>query len=156
MTTTAHLPSAALVAVAAHHAGLLERLTQRVEAFVETVRSGSPPEPARSELLAFLRTELVPHMRVEDALLYRAVRTIRTALLARAMQDGHREILALIDEVERGATPVDAAVAAGALASQCRVRISQEETHLLPALEAAGLDLSELLGDRPELVGSTA
>lgn len=156
MTTTVHRPSATLMAATAHHAELLERLAGRVEAFVETVRSGSSPEPSRSELLDFLRADLVPHTRVEDDLLYRAVRTDKTALLGRAMQHEHRVIAALIDDVEQGATNVDAAIAAGALLALCEVRIAQENTHLLPALEAAGLDLSELLGNRPELVGSTA
>ena len=156
MTTADRLPSAGLTAATAHHRELTERLAARVEAFVDTVRSGSSPEPSRSELLAFLRTELVPHTQVEDELLYRAVRTDKTALLARAMQDEHRVIAALIDDVAEGATTVDAAMAAAGVLALCEVRITQENVHLLPALEAAGLDLSELLGNRPELVGSTA
>lgn len=156
MTMTNHLPSAALVAATAHHATLLERLTERVEAFVEAMRSGSSPDPSRRELLAFLRADLVPHTRVEDALLYKAVRTDRTVLLARAMQDEHRMIAALIEEVEQATSTVDAVIAAGALVALCEVRIAQEDTHLLPTLEAAGLDLGGLLGGRPELVGAQA
>lgn len=156
MTTAGHLQSAALAAATAHHVELMERLAGRVEAFVETVRSGSSPEPARSDLLAFLRTEFLPHTRVEDDLLYRAVRTDRTALLARAMKVELCVIAALIDEVECAGNSVDAVIAAGALLALCEVRIAQENAHLLLALEAAGLDLSQLLGNRPELVGSTA
>lgn len=151
--TRVRLASATLEAVTSHHGELLARLTGRVEAFVEAVRSGRAPGPPRAELLDFLRAELVPHARAEDELLYRAVRTAKTALLARAMQDQHQLIATLVDRVEHAGTDMEAALAAGALAAVCEVRITQEDAHLLPALEAAGLDLSELLGHRPELVG---
>lgn len=64
-------------------------------------------------------------------------------------------IAALIDEIECATTPVDAAVAAGALVVLCDVRIEQENVHLLPALEDAGLDLAGLLGSHPEIIGGT-
>lgn len=158
MTTTDHhirLSSPILAAAAAHHADLRTRLTQHTEAFIGAIAAGSSFEVARRELIAFLRTELLPHAEVEDALLYTAVRTVTTGPLARAMQDEHRMIAALIDEVEQATTPMDAAVAAGALVVLCDVRIKQEDVHLLPALEAAGIDLSELLGHHPEIVGQT-
>ena len=155
MTTTLDSPSPILAAAAAHHADLRTRLTERTEAFIEAIAAGSSAEAARTELIAFLRTELLPHAEVEDALLYTAVRTDTTALLVRAMQDEHRMIAALIDEVEQATTPIDAAVAAGALVVLCDVRIEQENVHLLPALEAAGLDLVDLLGSHPEIVGNT-
>jgi hypothetical protein len=62
-------------------------------------------------------------------------------------------IAALIDEVGQAATGLEAAIAAGALVVLCEVRIEQEDRHLLPALEAAGLDLARLLGEHAELVG---
>lgn len=152
---TSTAPSDALVAATARHAELLARLTEHTEAFTGAVASGSSPQSARADLVAFLRTELLPHTQLEDALLYTAVRTDKTVLLARAMQDEHRMLAALIGEVEVLPSPVDAAIAAGALAVLCEVRITQENAHLLPALESAGLDLSGLLGDRPELVAKT-
>ena len=155
MTTTLEFPSPAITAAAAHHADLQTRLTQRTEAFLAAVAGGSSCEAKWRELVNFLRTELLPHAEVEDALLYTAVRTDTTALLVRAMQDEHRMIAALIDEVEQATTPMDAAVAAGALVVLCDVRIEQENVHLLPALEAAGLDLVGLLGSHPEIVGNT-
>lgn len=155
MTTTLDSPSPVLAAAAAHHAVLQARLTQLTEAFIEVIAAGSSFEVARGELIAFLRSELLPHAEVEDTLLYTAVRTDTTALLVRAMQDEHRMIAALIDEVEQATTPMDAAVAAGALVVLCDVRIEQENVHLLPALEAAGLDLAGLLGNHAEIVGET-
>jgi hypothetical protein len=156
MTTTLEPTSPALAAAAAHHASLRARLTELTEAFIGAVAAGSPAAAPRGELVTFLRTQLLPHAEVEDQLLYTAVRTDRTALLTRAMQDEHRMIAALVDEVQRAATPMDAAVAAGALVVLCEVRIEQEDNHLLPTLEAAGLDMANLLGDHAEIVGTSA
>ena len=156
MTTTLDSASPVLAAAAAHHADLRTRLTQLTETFIGAIAAGSSDPAPGGELVAFLRTELLPHAEVEDRLLYTAVRTDRTALLVRAMQDEHRMIAALIDEVEQASTPMDAAVAAGALVVLCDVRIEQENVHLLPALEAAGLDLAGLLGGHAEIVGKSA
>lgn len=155
MTTILDAPSPVLAAAAAHHADLRTRLTDLTEAFIATIAADSPDPAPGGKLVAFLRTELLPHAEVEDELLYTAVRTDRTALLVRAMQDEHRMIAALIDEIECATTPMDAAVAAGALVVLCDVRIEQENVHLLPALEEAGLDLAGLLGDHPEIIGET-
>lgn len=155
MTTTLDAPSPVLAAAAAHHADLRARLTQLTEAFIGEIAAGSSAPGPAGELITFLRTELLPHAEVEDSLLYTAVRTDRTALLVRAMQDEHRMIAVLVDEVEQATTPMDAAIAAGALVVLCDVRIEQENVHLLPALERAGIDLAELLGDHPEIVGKT-
>jgi hypothetical protein len=146
-------PSPGLAAAVSHHRELRAGLTRRTEAFVSAVGAGSAFGEEHRELLEFLRGELLPHVDVEDALLYTAVRTDRTALLVRAMQDEHRMIAALIDEVGQAATGLEAAIAAGALVVLCEVRIEQEDRHLLPALEAAGLDLARLLGEHAELVG---
>lgn len=146
-------PSPVLAAATIHHEDLRARLTELTEAFIDTINEAVSFTTARGRLVAFLRDELLPHAEVEDDLLYTAVRTPSTALLVRAMQDEHRMISALVDEVERAGSPMDAVVAAGALVVLCDVRIEQENKHLLPALEAAGLDLTELLGDHPEIVG---
>jgi hypothetical protein len=156
MPATLESPSPALAAAAAHHADLRARLTQLTEAFIGAIAVGASDVAPGGDLVAFLRTELLPHAEVEDALLYTAVRTDRTALLTRAMQDEHRMIAALVDEVEQATTPMEATVAAGALMVLCDVRIEQENVHLLPALEAAGLDMARLLGGHPEIVGENA
>lgn len=155
MPTTLQAPSPALAAAAAHHAGLRARLTELTEAFIATITAGTSDPTPGDTLMAFVRTELLPHAEVEDQLLYTAVRTDRTALLVRAMQDEHRMIVALADEIECATTPMDAAVAAGALVVLCEVRIEQENVHLLPALEDAGLDLASLLRNHPKIIGAT-
>ncbi|HET7388949.1 MAG TPA: hemerythrin domain-containing protein [Nocardioidaceae bacterium] len=155
MTTTLDAPSPVLAAAAAHHADLRARLTELTETFIAAIAAGASDPAPGGKMIAFLRNELLPHAEVEDQLLYTAVRTDRTALLVRAMQDEHRMIAALIDEIEQATTPMDAAVAASALVVLCDVRIEQESVHLLPALKDAGLDLAGLLGGHPELVGGT-
>ncbi len=146
-------PSPVLAAAAGHHARLRARLTQLAEGFIDAIDTYSSSAAVHHELVAFLRDELLPHVEMEDALLYTAARTDATSLLVRAMQDEHRMIEAIIKEVEKATTPVEAAIAVGALVVLCDVRIKQEDTHLLPALEATGIDLTELLKNHPEITG---
>lgn len=148
--------AAVTTAAAAHHADLRTRLTKHTNALVAAVATRTGHESAQRTLVDFLRTELLPHVRMEETLLYAAVGTEQTALLVRAMEDEHRKIVGLIDEVEQAGNGTDVAVAAGALAALCDVRIEQENRHLLPALAEAGVDLSALLTDSPEIVGDTA
>ena len=156
MTTTLDSPSPALAAATAHHADLRTRLTQLTETFIGAIAQGSSDPAPGGELVAFLRTELLPHAEVEDALLYTAVRTDRTALLVRAMQDEHRMIAALIDEVEQATTPMDAAVAAGALVVLCDVRIEQENLHLLRRSRTRGSTWPGSSVGTPSLSGTPA
>ena len=163
MTTTLDSPSSVLAAVADHHAELRTRLTECTEAFIGSITQTTVPEAAESELVAFMRSELVtflrsellPHIEMENDLVYAAGRTEAASLLVRSMHDEHRMIEALIDEIEHAPKLMDAAIAAGALVVLCDVRIEQENIHLLPALQAAGIDLVELLGNHVELVGKT-
>lgn len=157
MTTTLDPAIAPVIAAAeAHHADLQARLTQRTEALVAAVATRTPYEGAQQKLVDFLRAELLPHAEVEEALLYAAASTEQTALLVRAMADEHRMLAALIEEVDQATNGMDAAVAAGALVVLCDVRIEQENRLLLPALAEAGVDLSTLLHEAPEIVGDTA
>lgn len=156
MTTTSDAATASVTAAAeAYHAELQAGLARRTEALVAAVATRTPHESAQRELVDFLRAELLPHAEVEETLLYAAASTEPTALLVRAMQDEHRMLAALIEEVEHATNGMDAAVAAGALLVLCDVRIEQENRLLLPALAAAGVDLNTLLTDYPEIVGDT-
>ena len=156
MTTTLDPAIAPVITDAeAHHVYLQTRLTERTEALLATVATRTPHEEAQRELVDFLRAELLPHAEVEETLLYAAASTEQTALLVRAMADEHRMLAALIDEVDQATTALDAAVAAGALVVLCDVRIEQENRILLPALAEAGVDLTALLTEAPEIVGDT-
>ncbi|HET7326596.1 MAG TPA: hemerythrin domain-containing protein [Nocardioidaceae bacterium] len=155
MTTTIDPISPAAAAVEAHHAQLRTRLTERTDALIDAVARHRPHEEPRRELVDFLRTDLLPHVEAEESLLYTAAAAAPIQLLARAMEDEHRMVRALIDEVAQTTDGMDAAAAASALVVLCDVRIEQEDRLLLPALTEAGVDLATVLGDHPEIVGPT-
>lgn len=155
MNMPLHL-AAVTAAAEAHHADLQTRLTKHTNALVAAVATRTGHEWAQRTLVDFLRAELLPHVEMEETLLYAAVGTEQPVLLIRAMEDEHRRIVGLIDEVEQAGNGTDVAVAAGALAALCAVRIEQENRHLLPALAEAGVDLSALLTNSPEIIGDTA
>lgn len=143
-------------AAEAHHAELQTGLTQLTETLLTSVANRAPHQPAQRELVDFLRGQLLPHAEVEQTLLYAAgTHQTQTSLLVRAMTDEHRMMVALIDEVDQAATAIDAAVAAGAVVVLCDVRIEQENRLLLPALAEAGVDITTLLNETPEIIGDT-
>lgn len=154
MASTFEPPAATVsVAVQSHHAALQAELTSLSEALLGTVSSGTGHGPAQRRLVQFLRAELLPHVEVEQDLLYAAGGGPAIALLVRAMRDEHRMVVALVDELDGAVRGVEAAAAAGALVVLCAVLIEQEDTHLVPALAGAGFDLG-LVGARPEMVGA--
>ncbi|MBO0812145.1 MAG: hemerythrin domain-containing protein [Microlunatus sp.] len=155
MTVTLDPPSPALTAARTHHDDLRAGLTELTESFMTAVADGGPTRTARDRLVRFLRTELLPHVEAEKAVLYGAADIPATALLTRAMHDEHRMMAALVKEVEQSTT-IEAVIAAGALVVLCDVRIHQENEELLPSLAAAGLDLDGLFDKHPEIAGPGA
>lgn len=155
MTDTLTPPAAAVpLAVRSHHAELQAQLTSLSEDLLAAVGSGAGHQAAQRRLVGFLRTELLPHVEVEQDLLY-AGAAPAVELLVRAMRDEHRMLVALVDELDAATHGTEAAVAAGALVVLCAVLIEQEDTHLVPALAEAGLDLGPV-GVRPEMVGRSS
>ena len=151
--TTLLAPSVA-TATETHHEELRDQLVRHTQSLIDTVDSRLPFEPAQRRLAEFLRTALLPHLDAEEILLYATAEAGPADLLARAMEDEHRVMAALIREIERAAGPMDAAIAAGALVVLFDVRARQENRHLLPALAATGVDVTVLLEDVPEIVGT--
>lgn len=143
----------AMAAAREHHARLRAGLVERTEALVAAVSARRPFHQAQHDLVGYLRHELLPHVEVEESLLYTGTATQQIALLVRAMQDEHRMVRTLIDELSHTTDGTDALCVASALVVLCDVRIEQEDRLLLPALAAYGLDLATVLGDHPEIVG---
>ena len=141
-------------ATESHHQVLRDALVRRTEALMAAVTTRRPHAAARHELLEFLHDELLPHADVEEALLYAAGDADATTLLVRAMQDEHRMLIALVTEITSATDPMEMAIAAGALVILFDVRAHQEDRYLLPALAAAGVDLTSLLAGAPEIVGT--
>jgi len=137
----------AVTAAQTNHEELRHALVRHTEYLIAAVASNTPFEPAQHRLVEFLRTELLPHTAEEEDLIDVAADTTSTGLLAHVMQDEHRLIGVLSRVVERATDPIDAAVAAGALAVLFDVCVLLEDDHLLPALSGTDVDLNALLGD---------
>jgi hypothetical protein len=152
---TAALEPSLATAADLHHEELREELVRLSQALIDAVDDQIPFEPARRRLAEFLRARLRPHLDAEEVLLYATAESGPTMLLARGMQDEHRVLTALVQEIERATRPMDAAIAAGALVVVFDLRVRLEGRHLLPALAATGVDLAFLLEDTPEIVGAT-
>ena len=135
----------AVTAAQSRHEELRRDLVRHTEYLIAAVGSNAPHAPAQDRLVEFLRTELLPHAAEEEDLLDVAADTETTGLLAHLMQDEHRLLGVLCRVVERATHPVDAAVAAGALAVLFDLCVLLEDDHLLPALSGTDTDLGALL-----------
>lgn len=149
--------SRAAAAVVKHHAELREVLDRRTGALLELAET-APAEAgrARTELLEFLQTHLVPHARAEEKVLYPAAAAQPTAaLLIDGMLGEHRTILGLVDEIVSAPSAVRAAAAARALAAVFASHLEKENDLVIPLL--AGLpevSLANLLEGMHELLGA--
>lgn len=147
-------------AIEIHHGSIRAELTGLVDSFVSVVDAREPHEPARSQLVTFLRDELLLHLETERKLLHVVGSGFEsTEKLADFMAIGHRQILEQFhtleeydDEHDSG---MDLAVAAGTILALIELRLETENTVLLPALAANGVDLETLLAGRAELLGDT-
>jgi uncharacterized protein (DUF2249 family) len=147
-------------AVVRHHAelaGALNRHTERLLAAAERA-DGSGAEGARLDLLAWLRTELVPHAGAEEQALYPAAAARpEGALLVEGMLDEHRTITGLVAELDVADSPVRAASAARALAAVFATHLAKENNLVVPLLvEAADVSLAGLLEGMHALLGGQA
>jgi uncharacterized protein (DUF2249 family) len=149
---------AAAQAVRRHHAQLAQGVDERTESLLALVEGDSPlrTEQARQELLSYLREDLLPHARAEEATLYpaAAARPDGGPLVA-GMIDEHHAITALVDELAGAGSPVRAAAGGRALAALFATHLAKENDLVLPLLLAApGVSLAELLGGMHELLGA--
>lgn len=137
-----------------HHAELWAELTARVYAVIEAVARGADPEPSRGELLDYLTREVVPHLRTEERMVYNLARGAGERGLVAAMELDHRALLRQVESLKKAVTPLEAAMAARAFLVLFALRMEKEEKVLLPVLAEQGLDVTELLEGRPEIVGT--
>ncbi len=144
-TTFATRDEAAADRIRAHHTHLaadLERLVGAVGA-----AAAGEFEPARAELVGWLRDELAPHAAGEETTFYLAAHRIAAGrLLIDGMVAEHRVILGLVDEVASASSQQSAAAWAGALLRVFRSHAEKENDLVLPLLvEAPDVDLHALL-----------
>lgn len=136
-----------------HHADLWSGLARREAALVNAVATGAEHEPARAELVDFLRGEVLAHLQTEELVLYNAARGAGAHALVATLELDHKSLLSLTEHIAQASTGLDAALSARALVMLFVLRMEKEETVLLPALSEAGVDVSILLQGRPEMLG---
>lgn len=142
----------AVEAVEEHHAQLAGALAAHVERLLV---SQTAWEPARDALVAWARTELVPHAQAEEKTLYPAAGAFDQArLLVDAMVAEHGVIIGLVDEVANATDGIRAAAAGRALRALFDTHLVKENEQVLPVLaQAPDVELAGLLGGMHELLG---
>jgi uncharacterized protein (DUF2249 family) len=144
-------------AVKRHHAQLAHGLDERVESLLQLVEDQYllKADRVRQDLLAYLRRELVPHVRAEEATLYPATAARPGGQpLVDGMIGEHHAIIALVDELATAGSPARAAAAGRALAALFATHLAKENDLVLPLLVTAPeVCLADLLGGMHELLG---
>lgn len=156
MSSTPDVEGAVQAAVEAHHDTLQGELVRRANVLFDVVATHGAHEPAQQDLVDFLRGEVLPQAEAEERIFCEMAPDLQTTLLARAMAVQQRQLAALVGEVEHARTGMDAALAASALVALFVMRAEEENTVLLPALAASGIDLADLLGGQPQILGEPA
>ncbi|MPV35996.1 hypothetical protein [Georgenia subflava] len=128
-------------------------MIRRTDALLAAVAAQEAHEPARDDLVDFLHGEVLPHTTAEGVIFCDSAPDMQTTLLAQAMAAQQRQLVAFAGEVARARTGMDAAMAASALVALFMMRAEEEDTVLLPALAAAGIDLADLLAHQPQILG---
>lgn len=129
----------------AHHRLMLDEVRPLVESLLRAASDGTDPQPTHEALTRWCRTELLPHARAEESVLYPVAGTI-TPLLVGAMISEHAHLATLIGELEAQSHPVRIAAAARALFAVLESHIGKENEFLLPLLTAdPGISVSALL-----------
>ena len=152
--------AAAAAAVEQHHGLLAGSLALRVERLLAVVdHPGSDAaRHAQEDLVAWCRTELLPHASAEEDALYPAARALPEGrLLVDGMVAEHAAIVGLVDEIAGATDIVRAAGAARALQALFEVHVSKENELVVPLLAGApDISLSGILSGMHELLGETA
>jgi uncharacterized protein (DUF2249 family)/iron-sulfur cluster repair protein YtfE (RIC family) len=153
MFASSEADSRAVEAVEQHHAMLAGSLATQVE---RLVTAGAVWQPARDGLVAWCRSDLVPHAQAEEATLYPAAAGFdRTRLLVDAMLVEHGVISRLVEDLAEATDGVRAAGIAMALRALFETHLSKENDQLLPLLaQAPNVDLAGLLGGMHDLLGA--
>ncbi len=152
--------SAAAAAIRAHHAEMAGALRLRVASVIRSSAHGTPAGAADAvaELVAWCRSDLLPHALAEERTLYAAARAHdAAALLVTAMTAEHQVILALVSELAATSGPVQAAGTARALEVLFESHLEKENELVVPLLESApDVALADLLDGMHHLVGDPA
>ncbi|MEO8850266.1 MAG: hemerythrin domain-containing protein [Allobranchiibius sp.] len=130
-----------------HHAGLWSGLVGRVDAVVAAASAdpGSEGRQLRDGLLDFLHGDVLAHLRTEEQILYSGAREAGLDALVTALELDHRFLMKLVTDIECSENVLQIALAGRALVTLVGLRIEKEETVLIPAMQAVGVEVSDLL-----------
>ena len=142
--TTLDKPACCTKAVPESHRRQRERLTTLAEDLLAALPSGSAATAARSALVEFVRSEIIPVALAEESVARTAGASVQSVV--RALPGHHRMLEVLSDEIASDAGGFTTAAAVGALVLLCDARWDGEDHALMPALVAAGVDLQTLVG----------
>jgi uncharacterized protein (DUF2249 family)/iron-sulfur cluster repair protein YtfE (RIC family) len=148
----------ALEAVKDHHAHLAGALAAQVEALLDAASRGDPrgAGAASEALVSWCHAELVPHALAEEQTMYpKAREDLRARLLVDAMLAEHRDLINLVEAIEKATSPARAAANAQALRSLFDSHLVKENEQILPLLAGSSeVSLAELLDGLHDLLGS--
>jgi uncharacterized protein (DUF2249 family) len=152
MFASSEADSRAVEAVEQHHAVLAGALSTHVE---RLLAAGEAWQPIRDRLVAWCRSDLVPHAQAEERTLYPAAGNFdRARLLVDAMLAEHGVISELVEDLAEVMDGVRAAATAAALRALFDSHLSKENDQLLPLLaQAPDVDLARLLAGMHDLLG---
>lgn len=144
----------ALEAVEQHHAVLAGSLAAQVE---RLLTAGEAWPSVRDTLVAWCRSDLMPHAQAEEGTLYPAAANLdRARLLVDAMLVERGVISGLVEDLAGATDGVRAAGFAAALRTLFDTHVSKENDQLLPLLaQAPDVDLADLLSGVHDLLGDT-
>jgi uncharacterized protein (DUF2249 family) len=142
-----------ITAIRAHHAQLAEALRERTNAVLSATAAGEC-DRQRVALHVWYRDELMPHIVAEERALYSAGADIdSTRLLVRAMLTEHKDLVGRVAELALTLSAIDVATTAAAAHALFCSHLGKENDLLLPALDAAGVDLGAALDGMHEILG---
>ena len=140
-------------AIARHHADLANELRTLTAAVVDGARSGDY-DLALSDLTTWFSTELLPHAHAEEVALYSAGSRLEdTRLLVDGMLAEHRALKSLVTDLTYAGDPFTVTATTAAVQALFTVHLAKENDLLLPALDAAAVDLAAALAGMREILG---
>jgi hypothetical protein len=136
--------TAAITAIRTHHAQLNAELRELTAAVLSAAQRGED-RTALAGLCDWYRITLLPHIAAEEHTLYSPGRELAPVrLLVHAMLDEHCALVRLVAELALAQKVVRAATLAASAQSLFNAHLAKEDHLLLPALDRAGWDLTQL------------
>ncbi|MEP7194480.1 MAG: DUF2249 domain-containing protein [Actinomycetota bacterium] len=140
-------------AITRHHTTLVNDMRMLTAEVVDSARSGKYDQ-SLARLMAWFARAFLPHAHAEETALYSAGSGLEsTRLLVDGMIAEHRAIESLMTDLTYARDPFSVIAATAAVEAVFTVHLSKENDLLLPALDAAAVDLEQALAGKLEILG---